>query len=603
METPLAQLAPVPAAVPATAPCPEVAAPAAPRVRFREIAGLVSVCALADLCLYARTGGAGQAALLVLVPVVLVLTASLRRLSSRLVAVGALVVGIAARLLWQPSLGTLALGIAAVIAFALALRAKRSYVPELVVSAAVSLVASVGALWRMIWGTISLTRPRRLFGERRWVSVVAPIAAVVVFAALFSAANPVFEQWMDDLWSSLAGGPSSISGLRVLLWIASAVLAALLLHPVLREPTLNERLGPGHVLDATDVVPSAAARSTARNVLVAVNVLFLVYNALDATYLWAGRLPAGIGYTTYAHRGAMWLTVSLAVSTFLIGILFRGPMSLAPAARIARVLAYVWAAQNLVLAAGTLRRISLYVDHSGLTRQLILGVLGTLLVCAGLALIVTKLARRRTGLWLVRRELDALAIAAVAFVALPTEAISVRFNVARVEQGQYRPLLHLFKQPLTGEGAPALVPLLDHPNPVVRRGAAGLLRAQRNKLAAAGDRSTSWTEWEWSRSAALGAIRRASPAMEAALPDVDDRPGVVEIDDSNLWALSVYETRHADLGAIERLRRLAFRCRSSVAKPIACDPIPIGTGRPPETTLRPVRIRPLRGDDSGSRVK
>jgi hypothetical protein len=577
MDTPIADPASVGPALPAALELPAVQT-VAPRARVRDIAGLFAICALADICLYGRTGGAGQAFLLVAVPAILFLAARSRRRSLRFVGVAALMGMLAARLLWQSSGGTVVLGISALVAFAVALRVRKSYLPELLVSAAASLVKSFGSLWRLGRGAVCLARPQRLFGGFRWVPVVAPIAVVVVFAGLFSAANPVVEDWTTALWSTLAGSGDSFTPLRALLWAASALVAALLLEPVLREPAWNERLGPGHALEATDAVPGAMAQATARNVLVAANVLFLVFNALDATYLWAGQLPPGIGYTEYAHRGATWLTISLAVSTVVLGLLFRGPMSFAAGARRVRILGYAWAAQNLVLGAATLRRLTLYVDHSGLTKLLLLGFLGSLLVCSGLCLIVIKLARRRTGLWLVRRQLDALAIALVVFAVTPTEAIAGWFNAGRIEGSQYRPLLHVFKQPLTAEGVPALASLLDHPNPVIRRGVAGLLLLERDRLAADQRRSASWTEWEGSRSHALGVLGRARPRIAAEV-----------------------SSREAGQ-AIEALRKLAFRCRSSVAKPIVCDPPPAGWDQPPRTPLQPVQLRRHRGDGR-ARVK
>jgi hypothetical protein len=365
MDTPLAHVVPVSPGE------PDSLAPLAPPVRVLELAVLFVVCALADVCLYGGTGGAGQAALLVAVPAILLLAARRRRGSLRFVAVGALLLAVATRVLWQPSALGLATGLSGIVAFAVALRVKRSYLPELLVSAAASFVASFGSLGRLAKGSWMLARPRRLLQEHRWVSVVAPVGAVAIFTMLFSAANPVVAEWLSAVWALLAAPPHDVTALRASLWIATALGTALLLYPVVREPKWNERLGPGHVLAVSDAVPGATARATARNILVAVNLLFLVYNVLDATYLWAGRLPAGIGYTTYAHRGAAWLTLSLVVSTIGLGILFRGAMSFAAETRGTRILGYVWALQNLVLAAGTLRRITLYVDFSGLTRLLI----------------------------------------------------------------------------------------------------------------------------------------------------------------------------------------------------------------------------------------
>src|SRR6185436_8818189 len=122
---------------------------------------------------------------------------------------------------------------------------------------------------------------------------------------------------------------------------------------------------------------SAASLAIARNALVALNGLFLLYNALDATYLWAGAPPPGVSERAYAHQGAAWLTLALFVLTAVVGVLFRGALAHDPRARLSRLLAYAWLAQGGVLALGTFRRIAIHVSASGLSNIRILGIAGT----------------------------------------------------------------------------------------------------------------------------------------------------------------------------------------------------------------------------------
>jgi hypothetical protein len=46
-----------------------------------------------------------------------------------------------------------------------------------------------------------------------------------------------------------------------------------------------------------------------------------------------------------------------------------------------------------------------------------------------------------------------------------------------------------------------------------------------------------------------------------------------------------------------------MRCRSSVAKPIRCDPLPSAADPHPATPLRPVQLRPYRAGDEGAGAK
>ncbi|TMQ06288.1 MAG: DUF4173 domain-containing protein, partial [Deltaproteobacteria bacterium] len=198
--------------------------------------------------------------------------------------------------------------------------------------------------------------------------------------------------------------------------------------------------------------------------------------------------------------------------------LFRGPIEHHARGRLARGLAYVWAAQNVILAAGTFRRIQMYIAYSGLTQLRIVGIFGTALATLGLAIVVYKLWRRRTMLWVMRRQLDALAIAVAVFIVMPSDDLAMRYNVARIADDQYRPLLHLYEQPIRDEAVPALLPLLDHPDPVVREGVAVIVAAQRDRLYGKERRADSWLDFELARHRALRALDGAAARLAEVMP-------------------------------------------------------------------------------------
>jgi hypothetical protein len=120
-------------------------------------------------------------------------------------------------------------------------------------------------------------------------------------------------------------------------------------------------------------------------------------------------------------------------------------------------------------------------------------------------------------LWVMRRQLDALALAVAVFIVSPTDELAMRYNVARIAADQYRPLLHLYEQPIRPEAVPALLALLDHPDPVVRDGVAVIAAAQRDRLRGA-DARAGWLGFEISRHRALGALDDASARLADVLP-------------------------------------------------------------------------------------
>jgi hypothetical protein len=496
-------------------------------VRAAEMGALVALCILAEIALWGGAAGAGEACLFVAAPAIVALGARERIASKRLAAIAVLLAVVAARSVWQSSFGTVLAGSALLVAFAVALRSDRPYVAELVVSAVCSIAAAFGRSITFAKGGAELAAPARLAGFR-WVTVLVPAVVLALFGLVFVAANPLVERWAALVSAAIFDAAWLPSPAHAIFWFACAIGSVALLRPVCRRLGWTDRLGPGHELADDGLPPTSTAIATSRNVLVGVNALFFAYNAVDAVYLWAGAPPPGIGFKTYAHRGALWLTVALALSTLVLGVVFRGSISFDARARPLRLLGYAWAAQNFALAAGTFRRIGIYVTDSGLTRLRIVGIYGSALVAIGLALIVVKLARRKTATWLIRGQLDAFAIAVVLFLVTPVHAIATRFNVARIGEGQYRPLVHFFAQSTSPEGIVAVVPLLDHPDPVIRDGAAGLLADWADRVEADEQHVTRWAEWEGSRRAASRVFAAARPKIDRLVPTPQARAVAIE---------------------------------------------------------------------------
>jgi hypothetical protein len=257
-----------------------------------------------------------------------------------------------------------------------------------------------------------------------------------------------------------------------------------------------------------------------RNTLGALVLVFAVYLVVDAAYLWRGRPPVGVTTQEYAHQGALWLTVALAMLTGTVAVMFRGAAAHDPRTRSLRALAHVWTALGLGLALGTYQRIAIHVGRSGLSDLRIVGILGTTVVIAGMVLTLVKLRSGRTFRWLLRRQLDALALTFVLYAVLPTHCIGACVNVGRIEDGALGPLLHVRAQSRFPESAPLYLALLDHPDARVREGVAAMLL----RVGRWGDvdhRPLAWSERNALDPWAAGELRAAAPRLHAALGDAE----------------------------------------------------------------------------------
>jgi hypothetical protein len=500
-------------------PPPPRPAPRPAPLRIRELAAAGGIAVAVDVALFKRgaeglaIGGLGLALLFLVLPAALALAARARRTSMRLGVIAGLLAAVAARCAYDPTTGSVLSGLALMVLFTLTLRARRTFLPEAMVSAlsAIAMMPSrVGAAFAGVQRVAARTR----VGKISILPIVIPLALSAVFAGVFALANPLVAHGLDVAFTAVASVVTLPSPLRVFFWAASLIGAFALLRPAIR-------LAKGSEAAVAEGEATPTSLLVARNALGALNVLFFLYNALDAACLWSGATPAGMTTQKYAHAGAFWLTIALVMCTGVVGVMFRGPLSHDVRAKTARTLAYVWMAQGLVLALGTYRRIAIHITHSGLSDLRIVGITGTTLVVAGVIAVALKLHRRHTFTWLVRRQLDAFALALVLYAVFPTHLVSARVNVARIEGGEYAPVLHMFRQSQQPESAAELLPLLHHKDLRVRQGVATLLEQEQKSLAASVTQQGSWRERDLVSRRTLTALDAAGPQISAALGTVD----------------------------------------------------------------------------------
>ncbi len=497
----------------------------------------MALAVLADVALVHRdsvtSGGFGLAILFGLGPVALFLTARSWRRSRRLTAVSVLLCLVVARSLYLPSPTVVLSGVLLVLVFGMALRARRVFVPEAVVSTLNAVVKLPSRLGAAAAGIGILVRRTRL-KESSVLPIVIPTGLVALFLGVFALANPVVARGVDVAWSAFASVVAFPSVERLFLWGIVLVGAAALLRPAIRLAKGSESEAVHSHAEAT---PTALL--VARNALVGLNALFLGYNALDARYLWSGSPPEGMHTQQYAHQGAFWLTVALLMLTAVASVMFRGALAHDARAKNVRTLAWVWAAQGLVLGLGTYRRIAIHIAKSGLSDLRIVGILGTTLVVTGVVLAMWKLRRRKTFTWLLRRQLDAFAWIAIVYALTPTHLLSARVNVGRIQRGEYRPVLHAFRQSHETESAAAFLPLLGHPDLRVRQGIAALLSDEREHLRAGNAGQKSWREKDI-------ASRRALAALEGAGPRIDRELGGAEPSEAKRVLLEISRVANED---------------------------------------------------------
>ena len=256
---------------------------------------------------------------------------------------------------------------------------------------------------------------------------VVPVACAAVFAFLFVSANPVLDDVVRMI--RLDALLKLLDPLRVFIWGLVAAIAWPVLMPRLL-PWSSEGQWQGPLKPQPESLLFGALAM--RNSLIVFNALFAVQTVMDLLFLWGGvRLPDGLTYADYAHRGAYPLiaTAILAGAFVLVAMRKNGP---GEKSELIRTLVFAWIAQNVWLVVSSILRLKLYVEAYGLTEMRIAAGVWMALVAVGLLLIVAKIVGDRTNRWLVMANLTALMLTlwGVSFLNFP--AVIARFNVEHI---------------------------------------------------------------------------------------------------------------------------------------------------------------------------
>ena len=223
-----------------------------------------------------------------------------------------------------------------------------------------------------------------------------PAAFGAAFLWLFTAANPMIEAWFRALrWQSLL---LEISLARLGFWAFFACGCWALLRPRMKrrmKPTKQRRFRAESLFTLSSLTVS----------LLVFNALFLLQNGMDVVFLWGdASLPVGTTHAAYAHRGAYPLIVTALLAALFV-LLALVPGSEAERSRPVRALVYLWIGQNLVLVCSSVLRLLGYIEAYSLTGWRIAALLWMGLVACGLALIIWRIYRGKTGEWLIRANI------------------------------------------------------------------------------------------------------------------------------------------------------------------------------------------------------
>jgi hypothetical protein len=331
--------------------------------------------------------------------------------------------------------------------------------------------------------------PQRVRTAARGTVMALP--ALLVLTALLTSADPMFERVLHAaVFEGFEPLLEHLAFASVIAWFASGYLRAFL-------------VSDGVVMDRVRVPRPSIASSEIVVAVSLLNVLFLVFLAVQVRYLFGGtglvEVTEGLSYAEYARRGFFEL---VAAATFVVPVLLIADWAAVEkderGRRALRATSTLLVLMLVGVLASAAYRMSLYQEAYGLTEDRVYGsafMIWLTLVLGWLAFTVLRGNRRGFVFGAV--------IAGVATIAalhvLNPHALIARVNIARATEGAEYDGRYL--KTLSADAVPTLIerlPVL----PVVERCAAATMLKKRWS----GEREGGWRTWNLSDMRARGLV-------------------------------------------------------------------------------------------------
>jgi uncharacterized protein DUF4153 len=285
---------------------------------------------------------------------------------------------------------------------------------------------ATGSLWRALPALPVGVRALPLGPMRRHrllpvaTGVILALPLLLLFGSLFTAADPVFAKWWDDL-IDLAEWDERIreGGQRL---VVALVFAWIVVGAISWPARPDEEAVPGSGPLSSD---------TATAFLGTIALLFAVFVGFQVAYLFGGSdtvAAAGIGYAEYARRGFFEL---LAVAAITAAILFLLDLATSRRTREYAAASIVLVALTGVLLVSSVYRLDLYQREYGWSELRLYALATIVAVAAALGIVAWAVLKRRMSFAVQPLVFAALTVALVVNAIGPASFI-VRANVSRV---------------------------------------------------------------------------------------------------------------------------------------------------------------------------
>jgi len=366
-------------------------------------------------------------------------------------------------------------------------------------------VASVFGGFRLLFSDIQwheLPQDDRMRNVRRMVlGVVLATPVLILFAALFGKADPVFNNVLTNVFDF---DVESVVSHVFLMAFWGFLVAGYLRWSMLGRPFQALTLD---VKPVTSVVPLATA-------LGLLNALFLLFVVVQLRYFFGGAAlveqTSGLTYAEYARRGFFELmTASGLVLPILLGADELVRKGTAPQIRTVHQLSGLLLSFLAVIVVSALQRMRLYVVAFGLSTQRLYATAFMILLIGVFVWFAWTVLRGRRPRFVFGSLMQGLAVLAGLHLLNP-DAFIINHNLNR--PAAERPFDAKYALTLGGDAVPALLTALPRLNQQDRCVVVHGLLKRWDKA------EVDWRTWNWSRARPRSLVRDRASALRASCP-------------------------------------------------------------------------------------
>ena len=267
------------------------------------------------------------------------------------------------------------------------------------------------------------------------VSQFVPLLVVALFFLLYTQASPAFSALFDQLSLDF------ISGWWVIFTLFGGYLLLIFFCPLTISKLVQTDLSASNLLYRRrpvnaefNIVGLRYEYRTAWRAFVLLNILLLVFNAVDIAYLGVGQLPEEVTYKEFLHQGVNALIISVMLAIAIVMYFLRGSLNFLSNSQRLKYAVYIWITQNAVLVGATMVKNTEYIERFGLTHRRVGVYVYLLLTLIGLAATWIKVRDTKSNWFLVRCNSWAFYMVLVIYSTIDWGHVITQHSLARLEE-------------------------------------------------------------------------------------------------------------------------------------------------------------------------